>query len=576
MKIRLCLALSCVLSFVLRAEDVPPSAARLLPKETVILAELHDVGRTLDRLSQSSWGELARDPEAGEFFKKAVTAIAKEAPREVQEVFGLIRQAAPSGGFFAMTEFPDLKNPAVGAMPKMIGGLSYRGEAQVVDGLLQRFRDGALGSGKVKQSKETVEGAEIETLSDNSFAVSFVHTDKQLMFATDAKLLAEALTRRAGKGTPSLADSEAWATAQKEAVPSPDATGFFSYAAFFEKMVAGGGPESSLIAGMIDAIPQFLSVSTKLDGPIMRERAYLHYRQALPAMDSQHHSLGFTSEDTFAYLESNLASAGVNFEKLFEKNPLATELTAALQKHGLTLGDIVQTFGSEISFLSDWESGGLAMPTLFVGIEVRDVEKARKFATMISGFMQSEGKLIEKEHGGAKLWSVNGPVPLVQPTLALSGTHLMFGLNPVSVKGAIDRLASGKTALTQSEKFPGALKTVGGTNAGLAYLDSARLVERIYDRVRPFLAGAIAGNRKLSQYLDASTLPKTPALTKHMPPFVAAFQAREHGYVVESTGPLTYVAGVVSVAVVAGAAIPFVIGARMPVPRKAPAPPEAI
>ncbi len=576
MKIRLCLALSCVLSFVLRAEEVAQTAARLVPQETVIFAELHDVQRTLERLSQSSWGELARDPESGGFFKKALTVAAKEVPREATDILSSIAKAVPAGGFFAMTEIPDFKNPGANAIPKMMAGLSYRGEPQAVEMLLQKLRDAALKDAKVKQSKETIDGAEIETLADSNFSLSFFHADKQVMFATDRKLLAEALARRGGKGSQSLADTEAWATSQKEAVTSPDATGFFSYEAFFEKMLAVAGPEAGLLSGMLDAIPQFLSVSTKLDGAVMRERAYMHYRRALPQMDSKHHSLAFTGEDTFAYLESHLATVGTNFEKLFEKNPMADEITAALEKHGLTIADITQTFGSEISFVSDWESGGLAFPTLFAAVEVRDVEKARKFATMITGFMQSGKKLIEKEHGGAKLWSVDGPVPLVQPTLALSGTHLMFGLNPATVNAALDRAASGKIALTQSAQFNGALKTVGETNAGLAYIDSARLIERIYDRVRPFIAGAIAGNAKVSEYLDASALPRTPALTKHMPPFIAAFQSSEHGYVVESTGPLTYLTGTFGVAIVAGFTIPFFTAARMQALPKVPAPVEAI
>lgn len=576
MRTSLSLALSFVLSFVLRAQEAAPSSARLLPPETFVFAELHDVQRTVERLAQSSWGELARDPEVGGFFGKLVAGVAKEIPAEAREILRQIVKVAPVGVFFAMTEIPDFQNANAKEVPKMLFGISYRGDSQIMDGLLAKMRDSVLKSGKAKQSKETVDDTEIETFADNDFSLSMVHLDKQVLVATDRKILSDALARRAGRGTRSLADTEGWQTVQKEAVTSPDATGFFSYEALFEKIFTIGEPEAGALGAMRDVMPQFASISTKLDGELMRERAYMHYRMALPRTESQHRSLAFTGEDTFAYLESAMATTGLTMDKFFEKNPIFHEVSAALEKHGLTLADISQTFGPEIAIVSDWETGGLAFPTVFAAVEVRDAEKARKFAAMITDLMKSEGELTEKEHRGAKLWSIAGPVPIVQPTLALSGKHLMLGLNTGTVTAALDREASGKSVLAESAAFTGALKTVGETNGGLAYIDSARLVERIYDRVRPFIATAIAGDSTLSNFLDASELPKTAALTRHMPPFVAAFQAGEHGYVVESTGPVTYFTGVVGVAFVAGFTIPIISAVRVRAMDKKNGPPESI
>jgi len=561
--------LSFALSFVLRAEEGVQTAARLLPPETVMFAELHDVQRTVERLMQSSWGDLAREPEVGGFLGKLIAAAAKEAPMELRESLGQIAKTLPVSGFFAMTEMPDFQNPSAHAVPKMLLGASYRGEPQVMENLLQKLRDSVLKNASVKQAKGTIEGTEIETFADSDFSVSFAHADKQVLLATDRKLLTQALARRAGRGSRSLADTEGWQAVEKEAVTSPDATGFLSYDAFLEKLSSAAGRDAAAITAMRSLMPQFLSVSTKFDGPLMRERAYLHYRMVLPRMESKHRSLAFTGEDTFAYLESSLATMGMTVDKLIESNPLLKEAGSELEKHGLTLADISHTFGPEISFVSDWESGGLAIPTAFAAVEVRDLEKARKFIGMITEAIDPEGKLIEKEHRGAKLWSMKGPVPLVQPTVALSGTHLMFGLNPGTVTAALDHLASGKSALAESASFTGALKTVGEPNGGLGFIDSARLVERLYDRMRPFIAVAIAGNPKVSEFLDASMLPKTAALARHMPPFVAGFHAGQHGYVVESTGPVTYVAGVGGVALIAGFSIPVMTAARARAAEKA-------
>ncbi len=573
MRTLLSLLLSLALSFALRAEERAPAAARLLPPETFVFAELHDVQRSLERLRQSSWGELAREPEVRELLGKLVGAAKQDMPGEVRTVLDEIKQAGVSGGFFAMTEMPDLP-PASRSIPKMLIGVSYRGEPQRMEALLQRIRGAALADGRVKQSKETVGDTQVETLGDSGFSVSFAHADRQVLLSTDKQTLLDALARRAGNGPRSLADTDEWKQAEKEALQTADLTGFFSYDAFVKKLATLAGPDGAALGAMREFMPTFFSVSTKLDGLLMRERAYMQSRIVLPRVESKHHSLAFTGADTFAYLETTLASAGVPFEKLAEIDPTWKMIAGELQKEGLTVADITQTFGAEIAVVSDWESGALAIPTLFIAAEVRDAEKARKFATLITRAMESEGRLIEKEHRGVKLWTMKGDLPLVQPTLALSGTHLMFGLNPASVTAALDHAASGKSALAGTAAFTGALGTVGDTNAGLAYADPARLTERLYERVRPFIANAIAGSPQLSRILDASMLPKVETLARHMPPFIAGFHSGERGFVIESTGPVSYVTGVGGVGMLAGLAVPFFwLRAEAPaVPRPAPRP----
>ena len=286
----------------------------------------------------------------------------------------------------------------------------------------------------------------------------------------------------------------------------------------------------------------------------------------LPRAESKHRSLAFTDSDTFAYFETSMAGSAVPLDKIFEANPLLRDASPELQKFGLNLGDIVTTFGSEIALVSDWESGGLAFPSLFAAVEVRDAEKARKFADLITSVMATDGALIEKEHLGAKLWSVKAAVPLFQPTLALNGTHLMFGLNVASVKAALDHAASGKSALAESGTFTSSLKTVGDTNNGLAYVDCAQLLGRLYDRARPFITSSIASDPKISKFLDASLVPKTEVLTRHMLPFVLSLHNGEHGFEMESTGPVTYVTGVGGVAFLAGLSGAFWMRASSPAP----------
>ncbi len=554
--------LSVVLPLSLRAAEAMQTAARLLPPETLMFGEYHDLQRTVERGSQSSWGEMAREPEVQDFLAKLIHEGVQQVPGEVRATLDEIVKVAPSGGFFSLLEMP---NFAAGsnAIPKMLFGVSYRGEAQGAEALLQRLREAILTNAHVKDSKENVAGTEIETFTDSNFTISLAHADRQVLFATDRQTLLDALARRAGNGPRSLADTDEWKDAEKEFVDSPDVTGFLSYEKFLKAAFAMGGRDAAMLDQVRDVLPKTFTVSTKFDGRLMRERAFVDSRMVPPRIESKHRSRAFTGEDTLAYLEAGIVSSGFDFQKLWEGNPIFKGLAADLGKHGLVVADIAKAFGPELAVVSDWESGGLAFPALFVAAEVRDAEKARKFADMITEAMSANGPLLEKDYHGTKLWSAKAAIPLMQPTLALNGTHLMFGLNQGSVTSALAHAASGKSALAESAAFIGALKTVGEPNAGLAYLDSARLFERLYDRARPFIANAIAGNPQISALLDVSKLPKTATLSRHLPPFVASLQSRMRGALIETTGPVTYVTGVGGLAFIAGFSIPLYQSARL-------------
>ncbi len=177
MKPPLGLVLSLVLSFVASAEEGTASAARLLPPETVMFAELHDLPRTVERFRNTCWAEIAREPEMRDFFKNLGPMLEKQTPEITRGILDAIAKAGPAAGFFALTEMP---TPKVTRVPKMILGISYRGEALHAQALLEKFRDAILAGShaKVKSSKETIEGTEVETFANSKSSLSVVHADK--------------------------------------------------------------------------------------------------------------------------------------------------------------------------------------------------------------------------------------------------------------------------------------------------------------------------------------------------------------------------------------------------------------
>lgn len=551
MKIPLSVLLSLVLPLVADAADAVRSAAGLLPPETFVLGELHDVKRSAERLGQSSWGELAKEPEVRGMLDKVFAAVKQEIPPQAIEMLAGIEKLELSSAFFSLTETPDFR-PGPSGVPKMLFGASYRGKKEQMDAMLQRLREGMFANPRVKKSEEMGSGVEIESFADSDFTFHIAHAEGQVLFATDRQTMLDALARRAGKGSRSLADTAMWKSAEKQALPDADVSGFFSYEAFMAKLMASAGRDAAMFEGLQDFIPTFISFSTKLDGPLMRERFYTGMKKPYQFAESKHRSLAFTGEDTFFYLDSAMLSNWGPYMKMAQNAPFWRAIAVELGKRELTFDDIVQAIGSEMTIVSDWETGPLAIPTLFAAVEVRDAAKARKIADVIVREMEKEGAITEKEHAGANLWTMKGAIPLVQPTIALSKTHLMFGLNVGSVTAALDHAATGKSALADSDVFKNGLKTVEKTDAGMMFLDMARVTERLYDRVRPFIANEIAGSPKLSGILGSSELPKVATIAKHMPPLIAGFHNEEGGFLMESTGPLSYFSGAVGMGFVGG------------------------
>lgn len=286
MRSPLFILLSLVLSFALRAAEPVQTAARLLPPETFLFAEVHDAPRTVERLGLSSWGDLAREPEVRDFFRKLIDAVAHEVPVEARAILDEIVRVEPSGAFFALVEMPDMM-AVPRFIPKMLIGVTYRGEPARAEALLQKRRDGLHGEALGKHSKETVGNIEVETFADSKFPLFVAHADKQVLFATDRQTLLDALARRAGNGSRSLADAEPWKAAEKEHLAAPDGTAYFSYDEFLRKIFAAGGPNAAALSTMKDLMPRSFTVSTKMDGHLMHERAFLDSRIVLPRAESR-------------------------------------------------------------------------------------------------------------------------------------------------------------------------------------------------------------------------------------------------------------------------------------------------
>jgi len=269
---------------------------------------------------------------------------------------------------------------------------------------------------------------------------------------------------------------------------------------------------------------------------------------------------------TIAVAEGDLART----VEAIEKSPFGADLSAALAKKGLKVADFFAAFGQEISMLSDWESGGLSLPTVFAALEVRDKAKARALADLLVSELSDSKKPVESVDDGATLWIWPAELGLFQPTMAMTDKHLMFGLNTATVKAALKQAKTDGGKVVSRADFQTAQKTVVSPSMAVLYVDLKTLFERLYEKLKPMAAYALV-NPEVAKYFDPAKLPKAETISRHLLPLMVGWGETEGGMQMDCSGSLSFVQAYVPVIGTAVMAPIFMRKAVVTPP--APAPP---
>jgi hypothetical protein len=523
--------------------DMPPGrAAELAPPETLLFIEFPDIPRTLRRWEKTSLHDIAQEPEWKEFTAKVgdyLTTV--EEGGMFMGVWEPIREADPSGMFLAFTAFD-------GPFPKFVGGFPYRGKKSAVQSGIGKLR-GLITKGFPAAKSDLVqhEGTDIETLTDRNFSAVFAYRDNWFFFGSDLELMKGTLRRYAAgaNAPPGLGKDPLYQEALKQGWAEPDFTAYFQWRKMMGDLFAMGAAAGSPLGGLPPPVeesqPLCISYTLKLDGPLMRDRIYMHQpgRPVLSPMENR--LLAATGGDTYAYFALSAAGWERHFDRLFsqmDEGTMGEEDRKRLAAKGLRLKDVPATFGPEIAMQSDWEPAGL-YPTFFASVEVRDPAKARKFAEFLVEEIKKEGQLSQKEEDGTTYWTLSFGLPVVQPTIAVNQKHLAVGLNYAMVYNGLKQMKTSGASLAQRPAYQGALETVFRATNGIMYLDLKILFERLYERFKPFLAFEIAGDETMAKYFDPMKFPRAATISKHLRPIVATYSPAPQGLILDCSGSLS-------------------------------------
>ena len=128
--------------------------------------------------------------------------------------------------------------------------------------------------------------------------------------------------------------------------------------------------------------------------------------------------------------------------------------------------------------------------------------------------------------------------PFANPTLALIDGFLFLGVDPGELSQAMqddqERANPGEGA-----RFCGGETAYRTANEVFGYVDSKKLVERSYPKLRQIIIFGAAIMPGASDIIDGSKLPETETIARHLQPIVYGQTRIPEGYLVESSGPIT-------------------------------------
>ena len=130
------------------------SAASLLPRETIFVAQIPDFNRAVNEWQHSDVYQLYREPAVQDFLRKPLGNTQKA--DAVSETLREIQQLAPRNAFVALTSIENNN-------PKIVGGFRFNGSQDEAERIIGKWRSTLLGQdASLRREKLQYEGHEID------------------------------------------------------------------------------------------------------------------------------------------------------------------------------------------------------------------------------------------------------------------------------------------------------------------------------------------------------------------------------------------------------------------------------
>lgn len=534
-----------------RAALVP----ELLPQKTLLLVEVPDFQRTLTRWHESDLYQIWREPSVQAWLQKPLARLPKGGGGG--KTLTDFLQLGPTRGFLALTSLESNE-------PKLIGGFHFDQSPEETRRFVeQRETDFLARTANAKRETIVYEQHKIETVSVSHFVFARAY-DNQWFFASNDVATLKALLDRADhrreKADASLGESEAFAAAAKHLPAEYAGMIFLDPRPFVEKLmplIAMTG--QSLPMDQLQRLKQVRSVAAAVgfDHGKMRETDFVAMPHAGAEEKLKRHLLGTAGANTFLYSASRvhwsdnlLAPSAPTAVGL---PALVRQFTAAMTTRGISLDELRTAFGEELEIVGDWPADA-HWPTLVATLPVNDSARGRKIVEALTSVEIAGAAWTRSDENGVAVYSAQpfGGFHPVRPSIAVSDTRIIVGLDAAAVGAALSRVAQPTGELDKSAIFRDAAALVPPADSAFNYVDTSLFYQRADAAIRPLLLMGAALYPGLAQTVDFSKWPAPEEIAKHLSPIVMSQRYDNDGYVTESVGPVTFREATIGLAVAVG------------------------
>lgn len=514
--------------WVLRGMGVS-DAALLLPAETVAMASLPDLPRSFLRWPQTTLAKIGVEPQLKAFLEQPFKYLTKQQGGD--EASGILLSLKP-GRIFAASVGVTSKDTAI------LVGFQYWGGKPAHDAAVARLRQEIAQEGPAAEVKhEDYQGADISSSVHGPISIYNASHGQWGFISNSLPALQEALDRAAGRRKEgSLADSPRYKQVIGKLAKDPDLLVYVQPQTFLDALLAVGSsfgaqqiPQQIEQARKVEAI----GFSTKLDGANIRDSLFVLRPNPPEVGNLSHNSIKLTTAQTTAFFDFVLDFS--QFAKLGENPSVAKALQGSPLQNSQLFRLAPEAFGPDCAVVLNWPAGQ-SKPEGVLALTVKDAAKAEQSLQEVLTLLPETAV---NEHAGVKYYSF----PTLQqafatPTLTLTDGFALVGLDAAEIDRVRLALSSGET-LENSPAFVPAKETYRSANEVFGYLDIRAIFERGYPMASQIVRFSASFMPGMSEIIDASKLPDTETIAKHLQPIVYSQTRQADGYLVESTGPIT-------------------------------------
>lgn len=527
--------------------------AALLPLGTIAYVAVPDVARTSLRWPETALAKIGAESQVAEFLSRPLAALGDGGGGEAGQILARLK---PGKFFAALVALGE--SSAEGAL-----GFQYAGGREDLEAAMNRLH-AELSARFPGGSKSTADyhGDAVTSFTGGTIGLFTASHGNWGLLATSEAALHGMLDRAAGRDdSGSLASGEEFKKVLAQLPADPDFLWFAEFEPIFDVLLRIGAKQGgSVNEAQLAQVRKIKAAggTLLLSGENQEEVSFVLMND-MPKIPALNHSLmELTSSDSTIFFESTL-----DLETMASAEYMASlpePMQAFLTETQLDGGKLASLLGGEMGLVLKWSPGAM-IPNLLVGLTIKDRARAEEITT--AALAQLGLEMTVSESKGAKIFEFPPlGLQIADPALAINDRFFLASLTNAELQRALAGRVEGGT-LKDAAVFKPALEAYGANDQVFAFIDTKTIFENVYNQLRPFIIITASMSPDLGKLIDADKLPETEQISRHLAPIIYTNRQVADGWIIESSGPITFSQGAALIGAGIGMSMAAQLGAGL-------------